>query len=55
MRKHHSIGSPHFKPNEFLCVLITGPELGGIFSEYPSNVERNASNELSTSDKDSNS
>ena len=35
-------------------MLVSGPDLGGIFSEYPSNVGRNASDELSTSDKDSN-
>ena len=36
-------------------MLVNGLDLGGIFLEYPSNVGRNESNELSTTDKDSNS
>ena len=55
MRKDHSVGSFQFQSNDFCCVLVSGPDLGGIFSKYSSNAGRNASDELSTSDNDSDS
>ena len=36
-------------------MLVSGPDLGRIFLEYFSNAGRNASNEVPTSDEDSES
>ena len=53
--KQHCVGSLCLHSNEFRCVLVNRPDLGGMFSERPSGVGKNRSNELSTNDNDSNS
>lgn len=53
--KHLTSGSLRLKSNELPYVLVDGPDMGGMFSKYPSDAGRNANNELSINDNDSSS